>query len=203
MTKRPANNTAQPEHGRSLRLPVRLLTLAAASENLADMPLRFTMAFVLFAACPAPGGRAVAGRETGRQGPAARTAKLEPKNFTEKVNGFKTVVDANTKARTKVELKGQFEMVYVPGGEVTVGSPETEAGRQSNEGPQHKVKVGNFWMQKFEVTWDELDVFWFDENYLKADDKDAEKLGPDAITRPTNTFLDETYDHGRDGHPAI
>ena len=65
------------------------------------------------------------------------------------------------------------------------------------------MKVGNFWMQKFEVTWDEFDVFWYDENFLKADHKDAAKLGPDAITRPTNTFVDETYDHGRDGHPAI
>ena len=33
--------------------------------------------------------------------------------------------------------------------------------------------------------------------------QDQAKLEPDAITRPTNTFVDETYDHGREGHPAI
>jgi formylglycine-generating enzyme required for sulfatase activity len=46
-------------------------------------------------------------------------------------------------------------------------------------------------------------VFWYDEAYPKADALAAMKLGPDAVTRPTNTFLDETYDHGRDGHPAL
>ncbi|HUR54170.1 MAG TPA: formylglycine-generating enzyme family protein, partial [Gemmataceae bacterium] len=43
----------------------------------------------------------------------------------------------------------------------------------------------------------------FDENFIKADDDRAKKLPADAVTRPTNTFVDETYEHGRDGHPAI
>ena len=166
------------------------------------MRLRYTIALVLFAACPLLAiGLVPGGRTDARDQPP--NPKLEPKNFTEKVHGFKTVVNSNTKAKTKIELKGQIEMVYIPGGEVTVGSPETEEGRQSNEGPQYRAKVGNFWMQKLEVTWNDWDVFWYDENYLKADHKDAAKFGPDAITRPTNTFLDETYDHGRDGHPAL
>jgi formylglycine-generating enzyme required for sulfatase activity len=125
--------------------------------------------------------------------------KLERKNFIEKVSGFRTV-EATGK---RIDLKGQFEMVYIEGGEFTMGSPETEPGRQPNEGPAHRVKVGNFWMQKYEVTWNDWDVFWYDENYLKADHRDAKKLGPEIVTRPTNTFLDETYDHGRDGHPAL
>jgi formylglycine-generating enzyme required for sulfatase activity len=129
--------------------------------------------------------------------------KLEKKNFTQKVESFKTVADPNTKQVTKIELKSQFEMVFVPGGEVTVGSPDNEPGRLPNEGPRYKAKVGNFWMQKFEVTWNDWDIFWYDESYPKADAEEAKKLGPDAITRPTNTFLDETYDHGRDGHPAL
>src|SRR5262249_6034012 len=37
----------------------------------------------------------------------------------------------------------------------------------------------------------------------KADDTATKKLGPDAVTRPTNTFVDATYGHERDGHPAI
>ena len=129
--------------------------------------------------------------------PAA--GKLAPKNFTETVTGFKT--DENTKK--KIELKSKFDMVYVPGGEFEQGSPEAEAGREAHEGPRHKVKVGNLWVGKCEVTWDEFDVFWFDETFIKADDDRAKALGPDAVTRPTNTFVDETYEHGRDGHPAI
>jgi formylglycine-generating enzyme required for sulfatase activity len=124
---------------------------------------------------------------------------LPKKNFAEKVAGFKT--DENTKQ--KIDLKAEFEMVYVPGGEFTMGSPDDEPGREPNEGPRHKVKVGNLWVGKCEVTWDEFDVFWFDETFPKADDEKAKGLGPDAVTRPTNTFVDETYEHGREGHPAI
>jgi formylglycine-generating enzyme required for sulfatase activity len=164
------------------------------------MPRRHTAALLLFALPAAAAGLAAAD---------PKPAAPEPgKNFVQKVEGFKTVVvDAQAKPpKTRREdLQTKFEMVYVPGGEVTVGSPETEPGRQPNEGPQYKAKVGAFWMQKFEVTWNDWDVFWYDENFLKADAAEAKKLklAADAVTRPTNTFLDETYDHGRDGHPAL
>ncbi len=130
---------------------------------------------------------------------AAPAKKLERKNFTEKSSGFR--MDERTK--TKLPMGAKFEMVYVPGGEFTMGSPESEAGREPIEGPQNKVKVGNFWMGKFEVTWDEFDVFWYDANFLVASDEKAKDFAPDAITRPTNTFVDETYEHGREGHPVI
>ncbi len=132
----------------------------------------------------------VAGEKPAAKDTLPVAAKPERKNFTQKVESFKLITDASTKQAMKVDLKSQFEMVFIPGGEVTVGSPETEAGRLPNEGPQYKAKVGNFWMQKFEVTWNDWDLFWYDENFLKADHKDAVKLGPDAVTRPTNTFLD-------------
>lgn len=125
--------------------------------------------------------------------------KLERKNYTEKTTSHK--IDENTKQ--KIPLTAKFDMVYVPGGEFLMGSPETEPGRDLNEGPQHKVKVGNFWMAKCEVTWDELDLFWYDAEFLVSNDIGAKKLGPDAVTRPTNTFVDETYEHGREGHPAL
>jgi formylglycine-generating enzyme required for sulfatase activity len=133
-------------------------------------------------------------------------AKLERKDYTEKMGGWKTEVldpDSKPPKTRKVDMAAKFEMVWVPGGEFTMGSPEGEAGRGDNEGPQHKVRVGGFWMAKYEVTWDEFDVFWFDETYFKADDTAAKKFGPDAVTRPTNTFVDATYGHEREGHPAI
>ena len=139
--------------------------------------------------------------------PAQPTSpKLEKKNFVEKTTGFKTIeVDGPNggKVKKKIPLAAKFEMVYVPGGEFTMGSPDAEPGRDPNEGPQQKVKVGGFWMGKCEISWDEYDVFWFDENYLVANDVKAKQLGPDAVTRPTNTFVDETYEHGRDGFPAL
>lgn len=129
----------------------------------------------------------------------APLVKLERKNFTEKTAGFR--LDESTGKR--VPLGAKFEMVYVPGGEFEMGSPNNEPGRDPNEGPRHRVQVGSFWMGKCEVTWDEFDVFWYDDNYLIANDEKARGFTADAVTRPTNTFVDETYGHGRDGHPVV
>lgn len=52
-----------------------------------------------------------------------------------------------------------FEMVPIPGGKFTMGSPESEAGRDENEGPQFEVEVAPFWMGKYEVTWGEYKQF--------------------------------------------
>jgi formylglycine-generating enzyme required for sulfatase activity len=100
----------------------------------------------------------------------------------------------------------KFEMVYVPGGEFVMGSPNEEVGRLHDEGPQHKVKVKPYWLAKCEVTWEEYYAFWKDESLFKTDEVPQElqaNLKPDAITKPTNTYVDELYDHGREGHPAI
>jgi formylglycine-generating enzyme required for sulfatase activity len=42
--------------------------------------------------------------------------------------------------------------VLVAGGTFTMGSPGDEAGRDSDEGPQHSVTVGSFYLGKNEVT---------------------------------------------------
>ena len=118
---------------------------------------------------------------------------LPPKNFSEPLPGG--------------EVK--FDMVYVPGGEFLMGSPESEPGRRADEGPRHKVVVRPFWLAKYEVTWDEYYRFWKDETliaYGKEDELPEElqgKLKPDALTRPSNTYVAEQYDHGRDRHPAL
>lgn len=117
---------------------------------------------------------------------------LPPKNFTEPLAG----TDA------------KFDMVYVPGGEFVMGSPEGEAGRSPDEGPQHKVQVRPFWLAKCETTWDEFYSFWKDERLIVGDKPEGlpeehKNIGADALTRPTNTFVDELYEHGRDGHPAL
>ena len=40
----------------------------------------------------------------------------------------------------------KFEMVAVPGGTFTMGSPDNEPGRDADEGPRHAVKVAPFWI---------------------------------------------------------
>jgi formylglycine-generating enzyme required for sulfatase activity len=45
-----------------------------------------------------------------------------------------------------------LEMVAQPGGTLWMGSPETEAGRESQEGPQHQVTIKPFYMSRFQIT---------------------------------------------------
>ena len=50
-------------------------------------------------------------------------------------------------------------MIVVPAGAFKMGSPETEAGRFPNEGPQHDVAIARpFAVSKFDVTFDDWDA---------------------------------------------
>ncbi|MGH8547035.1 MAG: formylglycine-generating enzyme family protein [Methylococcales bacterium] len=51
------------------------------------------------------------------------------------------------------------EMVEIPAGRFRMGSPDSEEGRTEDEGPQHTVSVSRFALGRFEVTFDEYDVF--------------------------------------------
>ncbi len=45
-----------------------------------------------------------------------------------------------------------LDMVWIPGGTFQMGSPPSESGRDSDEGPVHEVDLDGFWMGKTEVT---------------------------------------------------
>ncbi len=74
---------------------------------------------------------------------------------------------AARKAREEAERPGREfrdcgecpEMVVVPSGEYTMGSPDGEEGRDSGEGPRHRVRIGKaFAVGKYEVTFGEWDA---------------------------------------------
>ena len=46
----------------------------------------------------------------------------------------------------------ELEMVQIPAGTFVMGSPEGELDRSGNEGPQHEVSVGRFFMGAYPVT---------------------------------------------------
>ena len=61
----------------------------------------------------------------------------------------------HTKTSGFSELLGdgvQLEMITIPSGSFIMGSPETEAGREECEGPQHQVFVRRFYMGRTEVS---------------------------------------------------
>jgi formylglycine-generating enzyme required for sulfatase activity len=84
----------------------------------------------------------------------------------------------------------KFDMLPIPGGKVLLGSPENEAERQADEGPQVEVEVEPFYMAKFELTQAEYDVFRNRYNTVASKGQPpipADKLA-DAVTYPTPMY---------------
>jgi formylglycine-generating enzyme required for sulfatase activity len=124
---------------------------------------------------------------------------------------------AETKEKTPSDMKpytgtiagteATFEMLPIPAGKFKMGSPETEAGRKDDEGPQHEVEISPFWMGKTEVTWNEFELFMYRHEEAKI--REAKKLDPalnqltDASARPTQPYVEMSFGMGKDGFPAI
>ncbi|MDZ4658091.1 MAG: SUMF1/EgtB/PvdO family nonheme iron enzyme [Bythopirellula sp.] len=118
-----------------------------------------------------------------------------------------------------------FEMIPIPGGEFLLGSPDSEADRRQDEGPQVRVKVAPFWIGKHEVTWAEYQRFMEQYEIFKKLDElrftgtrmesakkqlaqmpkvkeylDKEALEVDAITCPTPLY-DSSFTYGPGEEP--
>jgi formylglycine-generating enzyme required for sulfatase activity len=96
----------------------------------------------------------------------------------------------------------KYRMIPIPGGEYVMGSPETEPGRNADEGPQRKVVVEPFWMGECEVTWSEYKLFMELYRSLKEFEslrirKLTDENQIDAITAPTPLYEpDFTFEFG-------
>lgn len=101
----------------------------------------------------------------------------------------------------------KLEMVPIPGGTYTMGSPEDEADRSEDEGPQREVTIEPFWMAKYETTWDLYDTYRVNGDIqrrkLAGREPDEVDAAADAVTRPTSEYTDMTFGMGHDGYPAI
>ena len=104
----------------------------------------------------------------------------------------------------------KFEMIPIPGGKFTMGSPASEAKRGENEGPQREIEIKPFWMGKHEVTWDEFEQFAFALDLKKKiregvdlAKQPANEKAADAVTRSTPPYADPTHGLGRSGQPAL
>lgn len=104
----------------------------------------------------------------------------------------------------------EFEMIPVPGGTYWMGSPETEVGRGSDEGPQVRVTVEPFWMAKCEVSWSEYKPFMKLYNVFKRfQSSGIRKVNTsnliDVITAPTPLYQSShTFEFGEEPkQPAV
>lgn len=98
--------------------------------------------------------------------------------------------------------KISIAMVPIPGGKAFVGSPDKEQGHKSDEAPVHSLAIDPFWMGKYEITWEEFELFVY-----PAIEKDktaqAKAKQVDAVTSPTPPFTDMSFGMGKNGFPAV
>jgi formylglycine-generating enzyme required for sulfatase activity len=129
---------------------------------------------------------------------------------------YKRIV-ANQAAKTEADMQPytntipgttvSYSMVPIPGGEFVMGSPDSEADRKPDEGPQHEVKISPFWMGRCEITWNEYELFMYpdEEQRIRATvptDAEGDKLA-DAVTHPSRPYVEMSFNMGKDGFPAI
>ncbi|MDR0328555.1 MAG: formylglycine-generating enzyme family protein [Planctomycetaceae bacterium] len=120
-------------------------------------------------------------------------------------------------AKTEAEMKPYtekifgsdqtFNMVPIKGGKFKMGSPESEEGRNEDEGPQIEVEVQPFWMEEHETTWREYEQFAM--KYVRQGRKTADALSArdriaDAHAAPTSVWGTSTAhaNRGKDGYPV-
>ncbi len=98
-----------------------------------------------------------------------------------------------------------IEMVAVKGGDFLMGANPNDSKRNDDEKPNHKVEVDDFWMGKYEITWEQYDAFVFGKfgpEQFKSKDK-LRNLGIDAVSGATPPYVDMSFNMGKETHPAV
>ncbi len=112
---------------------------------------------------------------------------------------------------TKTGAKLSLDMVLIPGGSYTMGSPASEADRSDDEGPQRKVSLDPFYLCTTEATLELFMAYYQETGTAKKEfvevqeaQKNAEPAadGVDTISGPTPVYGDMTMGYSVK-HPAI
>jgi formylglycine-generating enzyme len=96
-----------------------------------------------------------------------------------------------------------FDMIAIPGGSFTMGSPETENGHEPDEGPQRQVTISRIWMAKTEVTWAEWEIYFAQMGRGKREYwvNNIDEL--DMVTGPTPPYGSPDQGWGKGSRPAM
>ncbi len=148
-----------PEAGKKLEFAKDIEPILAVGGPLSDTSKAVLISWVAQGA-PWPAGITVGGGISKKMQLVNDIYKIIVTNSPEK-----TEADMKAYTNTIPGTKVAYAMVPIPGGEFLMGSPDSEASRKADEGPQHKVKIEPFWMEQCEVTWNEYELFMYpDEN---------------------------------------
>ena len=93
-----------------------------------------------------------------------------------------------------------YTMALIPGGTSIMGSPDDEAGRDDDEGPQRNVTVEPFWMGTHEVAYEAFAIFRYRDR--DSDAATGPSFSADAVARPSPPYEDPAHGMGNQGFPA-
>lgn len=117
--------------------------------------------------------------------------------------------------RTRAGAEFTLEMVPIPAGSFSMGSPPAEPGRKEHEGPQREVRIKSFYLSTTEIPLGLFQAYYEETGTGKkeggGDDGESEEVlspapalpaGVDAVTGPTPVYGDMTMGFDKN-HPAI
>lgn len=98
-----------------------------------------------------------------------------------------------------------IEMIAVKGGSFLMGANTDDSTRNDNEKPSHEVEVGDFWIGKYEINWEQYDAFVFGKFSPEKfkDVKVLNELGIDAVSGATPPYVDMSFNMGKGTAPAV
>lgn len=109
----------------------------------------------------------------------------------QELKSYKNVIPGSTTS---------YEMVAIAGGKFKRG------GSGGNEKPVREITVNSFWMQKYETSWSQYEIWQFDLDILRRK-KGSYKVTmldtlADIVSRPTPPYLDMSFGMGKKNRPA-
>lgn len=96
-----------------------------------------------------------------------------------------------------------FEMITVPRSTYEIGSPDSEAGRSPDEGPQKTVTVDAFQIGQFEVSNDAYTIFRYVDRDSDSTAVEGVRFDVDAVARPSTPYEDPAHGMSGRGFPAV
>jgi formylglycine-generating enzyme required for sulfatase activity len=120
---------------------------------------------------------------------------FDPKAYPATAEGFTNYTEVIPGSDVK------FEMVALPGGTFTMGSPDSEEYRNPDEGPQRQVQLTQFWIGRTEVRWKEWEVFYAQRGSPGKNDPSYSEES--TTTGPTPSYGSPDQGWGRGARPAI
>jgi len=103
-------------------------------------------------------------------------------------------------SRSETRFPFEPEMVRIPSGKFRMGSPETEEGRASDEGPQHEVAISRpFALSRYEITVGQFRQFVEDAGYRTT----AEKNGKGCYVWNADKIVAEQLPERRWNNPGF